>query len=144
MDRIEDIKKTPNYQESLPASEALLQLQERLDKILRVEMEGVIMRSKAQFVEKGERCTKYFFGLEKNRGKKKIINKLVDELTDETLLTQEVRRISLAMLSPSTRISTPRRETAAQMSSHTWTGVRCQKSQSYCLTSSISLSRWRR
>ena len=89
MDRIEDIKKTPNYQESLSASEALLQLQERLDKILRVEMEGVIMRSKAQFVEKGERCTKYFFGLEKNRGKKKIINKLVDELTDETLLTQE-------------------------------------------------------
>ena len=47
------------------------------------------MRSKVQYVEKGERCTKYFFGLEKNNGKKKLINKLVDETTGDALLTQD-------------------------------------------------------
>ena len=37
------------------------------------------MRSKAQFVEKGERCTKYFFGLEKNNRKRRMLNKLMNE-----------------------------------------------------------------
>ena len=47
------------------------------------------MRSKVQYVDRGERCTKYFFGLEKNYEKKKMINKFVYENTGEALLTQE-------------------------------------------------------
>ena len=51
----------------------LSEAQTRLDSIVKEELEGVITRSKAQWVEKGERSTKYFFGLEKSKGKKKTI-----------------------------------------------------------------------
>ena len=49
----------------------------------------MITRSKAQWVEKGERCTKYFFGLERSNAKKKMITKLVDDKSGECLLTQD-------------------------------------------------------
>ena len=89
MDKIDGIKATPDYHTDQAIMMELFQLESRLDEILRTEMEGVILRSKATFVEKGERCTKYFFGLEKNNGKKKMVNKLLDEATGESLLTQD-------------------------------------------------------
>ena len=39
-------------------------------------------------VEQGERSTKYFFGLEKSKAKKKSILKLVDKDSQQTILTQ--------------------------------------------------------
>ena len=70
-------------------TEELLQLEARLDNIIKEEMDGVIVRSKAQFVEKGERCTKYFFSLEKNNRKRRMLNKLVNEESGESLFTQD-------------------------------------------------------
>ena len=52
-------------------------------------MDGVIVRSKAQFMEKGERFTKYFFGLENNNRKRIMLDKLVNEESGESLLTQD-------------------------------------------------------
>ena len=89
IDSIDNIKSNPDYHNNRTSLEELQRLEDRLDSVIREEMEGVIMRSKAQYVEKGERCTKYFFGLEKNNGKKKMINKLCDESTGEAFLTQE-------------------------------------------------------
>ena len=89
MDNIETIKGTTDYQSNPLLTENLQNLEARLDKIIKHEMEGVILRSKAQFVEQGERCTRYFFGLEKNKGKKRMINKLIDDVTGEALLTQQ-------------------------------------------------------
>ena len=89
MDNVDDIKRSTNYHSDPVAAENLVRLETRLDNIIREEMDGVIVRSKVQYVERGKRCTKYFFGLEKNNGKKKMINKLVDENTGEALLTRE-------------------------------------------------------
>ena len=47
------------------------------------------MRSRAQWVEQGERCTKYFFSLEKSHWKKKNLNNLYDGDTNETYVTQD-------------------------------------------------------
>ena len=66
----------------------LADAQTRLDNIVKEELEGVITRAKAQWVEQGERSTKYFFGLEKSKAKKKSIVKLVDEDSQQTILTQ--------------------------------------------------------
>ena len=88
MDNIDIIKAKPDYSSDPTLMDELLRLEARLGIIIRVELEGVIMRSKAQFVEKGESCTKYFFGLEKTNGKKRAINKLIDESTGEVLLDQ--------------------------------------------------------
>ena len=86
---IENIRKEGNFINNPTATEELLQLEARLDNIIKEEMDGVIVRSKAQFVEKGERCTKYFFGLERNNRKRKMLNKLVNEESGESLLTQD-------------------------------------------------------
>ena len=87
MDNVDDIKRSTNYHSDPVAAENLVWLETRLNNIIREDMDGVIVRSKVQYVERGERCTKYFFGLEKNNGKKNMINKLVDENTGEALLT---------------------------------------------------------
>ena len=76
---IESIRKEGTFINNPTDTEELLQLEARLDNIIKEEMDRVIVRSKAQFVEKGERCTKYFFGLEKNNRKRRMLNKLVNE-----------------------------------------------------------------
>jgi hypothetical protein len=40
---------------------------------------GAQIRSRVQWVEQGEKNTKYFLGLEKNRQTRKTINSLYDE-----------------------------------------------------------------
>ena len=84
---IENIRKEGNFINNPNATEELLQLEVMLDNIIKEEMDGVIVRSEAQFVEKGERCTKYFFGLENNNRKRRMLNKLVNEESGESLLT---------------------------------------------------------
>ena len=71
LNKIETIRKNSNYISDPVASNDLLQLERRLDSIIKQELEGVIVRSRAQWVEQGERCTKYFFSLEKSHWKKK-------------------------------------------------------------------------
>ena len=39
-------------------------------------MKGLQIRSKARWIEEGEKCTKYFLNLEKNNASRKSINKL--------------------------------------------------------------------
>ena len=51
-------------------------LQEQLNEIIENEVKGVILRSLCDDYEKGEKCTKYFFSLEKYRAKQKTISRL--------------------------------------------------------------------
>ena len=46
---------------------------------------GIILRSKVQFVEEGEKCTSYFLRLEKNNYCNKHITKLYDPVTKEVV-----------------------------------------------------------
>ena len=52
------------------------EIKSQLREIENTAIEGAILRSKVQWHEEGERNTKYFLGLEKNRAVKKTINKL--------------------------------------------------------------------
>ena len=54
----------------------------RLKRITEQKVKGAIIRSKARWVEYGEKNTRYFLNLEKRRGEKKSINKL--KLNDGT------------------------------------------------------------
>ena len=51
-------------------------VQEKLNSIHSSEIQGIITRAKAQWVEEGERSTRYFLGLEKFKQQKKSISKL--------------------------------------------------------------------
>ena len=89
MDKIKSIEDDPNHISDPNSTNELMSLKANLDNLIKIEMQGVIVRSRAQYVEKGERCTKFFFGLEHNNGKKKMINKLVDDSTGDVFLTQD-------------------------------------------------------
>ena len=54
----------------------------RLKRITEQKVKGAIIRSKARWVEYGEKNTRYFLNLEKRRGEQKNINKL--KLNDGT------------------------------------------------------------
>ena len=68
----------------------------KLNEIISKEIKGNITRSRARWVEEGERSNKYFFGLEKVNGKKKILSKLSDPekglLLDQEGITDHVVR----------------------------------------------------
>ena len=51
-------------------------LQNQLDDIIENEVRGSILRSLCQDYEAGEKCTKYFFSLEKFKAKQKTISRL--------------------------------------------------------------------
>ena len=53
----------------------------RLKRITDQKVMGAILRSKARWVEYGEKNTRYFLNLEKKKGEKKTITKL--KLNDE-------------------------------------------------------------
>ena len=52
------------------------ELKDKLDEIIEYEVKGSILRSLCDDYEKGEKCTKYFFSLEKFRAKQKTILRL--------------------------------------------------------------------
>ena len=62
--------------------------QQQLNAIQSEEIQGLIARSRIQWVEEGERSTKYFLGLEKAAQKKKSISRLATE-SREILTSQE-------------------------------------------------------
>lgn len=85
----ENIKsQAPNSQLLNNLYEELNVAQQQLNAIQSEEIKGLIARSRARWVEEGERSTKYFMGLEKAAQKKKTISKLVTE-SREILTSQE-------------------------------------------------------
>ena len=66
-----------------------------------VEAQGVIVRSKVQFIEENEKCTKYFFDIEKRNYVKKNIRKLeIDgntEITDPDVILEYERSFYQAL-----------------------------------------------
>ena len=62
-----------------------------LENIYEEKSRGICIRSKAQWVEDGEKCSKYFLNLEKNHSEKKIIQKLIvegNEIQDQDEILQ--------------------------------------------------------
>lgn len=51
----------------------IIMLEEKLSEIEEEKCRGAIIRSKARYTVEGEKCTKFFFNLEKSRGKADII-----------------------------------------------------------------------
>ena len=51
-------------------------LQDKLNEIIENEVKGVILRSLCEDYEKGEKCTKYFFSLEKYKAKQRTLSRL--------------------------------------------------------------------
>ena len=84
---IESIRKEGTFINNPTDTEELLQLEARLENIIKEEMDGVIVRSKAQFVEKGGRLISWWT--------RKVGNPFL------------LRTRSLSTLSSSTRSSTP-------------------------------------
>ena len=73
---IENLKKDNDLMKKDNLRDRMFEAEAQLNKIISSEIRGSMTRSRAQWVEQGERSTKYFFGLEKSNGKKKFISKL--------------------------------------------------------------------
>ena len=71
-------------------------LQGDLNEIIETEIKGTILRSLCEEYEQGEKCSKYFFSLEKFRGKQKTISRLKradGSLTsDSKIILEECRK----------------------------------------------------
>lgn len=57
----------------------ILEIKREINSMEEKEIEGAILRSKTDWQNQGERCSKYFFNLEKSKGREKQIEKLYDE-----------------------------------------------------------------
>lgn len=62
-------------------------LKDKIEKIETKRNQGIMIRSKIQYREEGEKCTRYFVQLEKQRAKGKIIDSL--RLNDGTITTDQ-------------------------------------------------------
>ena len=70
-DQIDGIQGMGNFMDDSTLRKQLMEAQAKLNEIIDYEVQGIIARSRAKWVEQGERSTKYFFGLEKHNAKKK-------------------------------------------------------------------------
>lgn len=61
--------------------------QAKRDSLLLQKVQGIIMRSKEKFYEQGERSSKYYFSLEKNNARKKIMTRIRN--SDDHLITNQ-------------------------------------------------------
>lgn len=74
-------KEDPSVEEQIK----LNNLQNQLDSLYLERAKAAFIRSRARWLEEGEKNTSYFFGLEKQRQTKKKINKLlVDNLRNDS------------------------------------------------------------
>ena len=55
------------------------------DNLIRVNTQGIILRSKAQWIEEGEKNTKFFLNLEKRNYNRKYIKKLINNKEQEVI-----------------------------------------------------------
>ena len=73
-----------------------LALKEKLNDIIEDEVKGVILRSLCDDYENGEKCSMYFFSLEKYRSKQKTISKIkLDDgsfTSDAKIILEECRK----------------------------------------------------
>ena len=60
-------------------NQTINEIEKNFDNLYFVKEMGAQIRSRVQWVEQGEKNTKYFLGLEKNRQTRKTINSLYDE-----------------------------------------------------------------
>lgn len=65
----------------------ILELEESLKKIEENKCKGAMIRSRANYIVEGERCTRFFFDLEKSRQKAEEIRSIKDE--DGRILTNK-------------------------------------------------------
>ena len=83
------VSETPKYFE-------YIQTKGEWENIVKKRTTGIILRSKAQWVEEGEKNTRYFINLEKRNQDKKYIKKLIDEdgreITDPKEIIQEQKK----------------------------------------------------
>lgn len=82
---------TSNVQLSLDNFTELKLLQSQLDDMYTTKANGAYVRSRARWIEKGEKSSTYFFGLEK-QSKKKINNLMINGITmeDQKLVQDEI------------------------------------------------------
>ena len=96
--KIEAIAKTldKNQASDTPKYFEYIKTKGEWEKIVKKRTTGIILRSKAQWVEDGEKNTKYFINLEKRNQDKKYIKKLIDEdgreITDHKEIIQEQKK----------------------------------------------------
>lgn len=71
----------------------ILNLQPQLDEIYSRKAQGAFIRSRAKWIEEGEKNSSYFCGLEKRRQEKNSIRSLMiedNEVTDEKVISSEI------------------------------------------------------
>lgn len=85
---IEKLKKDNDLMKKDNLRDRMFQAEAELNEIISADIKGSMTRSRARWVEEGERSTKYFFGLEKTNGKKKFIGKLSSD-SGSTIYDQE-------------------------------------------------------
>ena len=73
---MKDNKPGKNISIKLGAKDLIYACKERLLELEEIKAKGVIIRSKVRWLEEGERCTQYFFGLEKINYNKKQIRRI--------------------------------------------------------------------
>ena len=66
-----------------PEEDQIKKKEQELKEIMDQEAEGQQIRSRAKWIEKGEKPTRYFYGLEKTRQKSNTINKLKKDNEEE-------------------------------------------------------------
>ena len=70
-------------------------LKEQLDEIVENEVKGAILRSLCDDYEKGEKCTKYFFDLEKFKAKQRTLSRVKSPsgtlISDQKVILEECR-----------------------------------------------------
>ncbi|KAJ8039638.1 hypothetical protein HOLleu_13698 [Holothuria leucospilota] len=71
----------------------ILNEKQQLDNIYEGKIDGIIIRSRARWVESGERNTKYFLNLEKRNSEMKTIKILVDDNGREVYDPEEILSI---------------------------------------------------
>ncbi len=93
MKLIQEINACCNTQEITQDVEKLLSLQAKLDSMYRMKAQGAFVRSRAKWMEEGEKNTAYFCRLEKRRQQSNAIHSLIinDEVsTDPKLISEEI------------------------------------------------------
>lgn len=81
-----DVKCKDNPNDELLKTE-LKSKEKLLEDIFEEKSHGIYIRSKAQWVEDGEKCSKYFLNLEKNHSERKIVQKLI--VDDKEILNSD-------------------------------------------------------